>query len=123
MNQQELMKEAEELGKWRQHKFMLLVGATIVGSMILVVISMELYNTSGAAQLDLSRPGYQSVRGQADRSEDFDSFPSTGALTRQDVKKFRELYDKQVHEVTAIDSFGGDVMKDSNLSIEAPKSN
>lgn len=117
MSEEEFFAGAEQLIGWRQHKFMVLVGLTIVLSLMLVMLSLWLYKTSGAAQLDLSRPGYESVRSQANQSSDFTGFPSSGAIDKESLDEFRQLYDKQLKEATAVESFGGDVMSDAALGI------
>ncbi len=120
MSEEELIADAKTLG-WRQHKFMLLVGLTIVLSLILVSISLWLYNSSGAAQLDLSRPGYQSVRDQAVHDSEFTGFPSSGKLDAEAIREFRELYEDRLAELTAHESFGGEVLSDSALGISPPE--
>lgn len=120
MTEQELVEEAKALGRWEQHRFMLLVGIAIVAALFLVSVALMLYNSSGAAQLDLSRPGYQSVRQQASQTETFTSFPSTGDINKKSLSEFRALYDKQVKNVTAVDSFGGNVMDEDILAIDEP---
>lgn len=120
MNEQQLIAEARKLGKWERHKFLVLVGATIVVSLFLVSVSLTMYSRSGAAQLDLSRPGYQSVRNQAPRSEDFSRFPATGPIDKAAILKFRKLYTTQADQASVIGSFGGDVMSDKALSIDDP---
>ena len=69
VNLNELKHEARELTRWEKHRFMFMVAGVITISLILVTISMNLYNSNGAAQVDLSRPGFQSVRGQVSRDE------------------------------------------------------
>lgn len=120
MTDKELIRDARTLGRWEQHRFMLLVGISIVISLLLVGVSLQLYASSGAAQLDLSRPGYVSVREQAAQSTVFEGFPSSGAIDQDALNKFRVLYDKQAEQVTSVDSFGGSVMSDATLSIDAP---
>lgn len=120
MTEEELLVEAKELTRWQQHKFMVLVGITIVISLALVSASLRLYKTSGAAQLDLSRPEYESVRKQASHADDFNGFPSSGPLDAEAFGTFRSLYDDQMKKATAVDSFGGEVMSDSALGIDAP---
>jgi hypothetical protein len=123
MTEEDLLKEAKHLTRWQQHKFMVLVGMTIVTSLLLVVVSLYLYRSSGAEQLDLSRPGYEAVREQASQNDlnDFTSFPSTGPLDKDAIGTFRSLYDEQLKQATALNSFGGEVMSDSALSIDAPQ--
>jgi hypothetical protein len=120
VTEEELIADAQVLGRWEQHRFMVLVGLTIVVALILVMISLQLYNSSGVAQLDLSRPGYKSVRKEASHSNDFTSFPSTGPLDQDALDNFRKLYDDQVKEATTVDSFGGDVMSDTALGLDVP---
>lgn len=117
MNEENRIAEAPRLRDWRQHKFMLLVGLTIFVSLVLVVISLQLYNSSGAAQLDLSRPGYKDVRDKANHSGEFAGFPASGPIDKEALDEFRKLYDEKLEEATEIDSFGGDVLSDRALGI------
>lgn len=121
MTDEELMADAHKLGRWGQHRFMLLVGASIAISLILVAISLKLYASSGAAQLDLSRPGYVSVRDQATQSGRFEGFSASGEIDEKAIEEFRELYKKHADQATNVDSFGGNVMTDQALSLDAPK--
>lgn len=120
MSEEDLIAEAKLLTGWQQHKFMVLVGATIIISLVLVAISLWLYNSSGAMQLDLSRPGYQSVRDQANDTRNFVGFSSSGAIDKQALDEFRKLYNEELKEATAIESFGGDVLSDSSLGLDMP---
>jgi len=97
-----------------------LVGLTIILAFMLVTLSLWLYNASGAAQLDLSRPGYKSVRSQAKQTNDFTGFSSSGEITKEVLEEFRKMYNEQMKEATAIESFGGNVMSDEALGVGAP---
>jgi hypothetical protein len=120
MTDEELMRDAHKLGRWERHRFLLLVGISIAISLMLVAVSLKLYNSSGAAQLDLSRPGYEHVKQKSSQSGVFEAFPSTGEINKEAIDKFRALYKKRAEQATNVDSFGGDVMSDAALSIEAP---
>lgn len=120
MNHEQLIAEATTMGRWEKHRFMVLVGATIIISLMLVGVALTLYNTSGAAQLDLSRPGYVSVREQVDSPASFKGFPSTGTIDREALEQFNRLYERQAQQATTVDSFGGEVMTDEALSIADP---
>ena len=65
---------------WRKNQLVVFVSGSIVVALILVVVSMALYASSGAAQLDLSRPGYQSVQDKVDRTDTFQSFSANGPV-------------------------------------------
>jgi len=121
MNENEGSVEQQDIGFWSQHRFLILIGASIVVALILVGISMALYTSSGAAQLDLSRPGYQAVTGQADNtSSDFASYPSSGKLDTTAINDFRTLYSTQANSAKAVDAFGGDPLDPDALGISAP---
>ena len=120
MNHEELAAQAKSMGLWESHRYMVLVGATILISLFLVVISMMLYNSSGAAQLDLSRPGYVSVRQQVDATDKLERFQSTGPIDAEAIKSFQSLYKSRAKQATAVDSFGGEVMSDKMLSLDVP---
>lgn len=121
MNEDEERVEPQDLGFWSQHRFLLLIGASIAVALILVGISMTLYGTSGAAQLDLSRPGYQAVTSQADdNSSDFASYPSSGKLDASAINDFRTVYNTQATSAKAVDAFGGDPLDPDALGISTP---
>jgi hypothetical protein len=120
MTEDQLTTEAQGLGPWHRHRFVILIGMTILISLFLVSVALALYASSGAAQLDLSRPGYTSVRDKVDRSDSFEGFSASGSVNKDTLDKFRELYQEQAEKATNYDSFGGDVMSDKTLSIDAP---
>ncbi len=91
-----------------RHRFFILVFATIVIAFILVVISLVMYNVTGAAQLDFSRPGLQSVRDQVERNDTIDGFSAIGTVDKDVIKSYLEQYDEQAAKTTAVDAFGGD---------------
>ena len=115
-----LLPERPRSNKWQQNKFLWMVGGSVLIALFLVGVALALYASSGAAQLDLSRPGYQSVRQQAAQNDSFDGFPASGALDEKAIEQFRKLYDERAKQATDVDSFGGDVLSDKSLSIDAP---
>ena len=100
--------EEEALSFWDQHRYMLLIIATIVTSIVLVIISMTIYNVSGAAQLDLSRPDYRSVSSKVDRTDEIDDYNASGPINKTTVDEFTKLYDAQAAKAKAVDAFNGD---------------
>lgn len=120
MSEDQQLAEESALTKWQQHRFLMLIILTIAIAIFLVGIALALYNSSGAAQLDLSGPRFQSVQKQAAQGDDFNGFPSSGELDQGAFNQFRTEYDKQTKKVTDVDSFSGDVMSDQALSIDPP---
>lgn len=107
------------VGRFSQYRFAGLIAGSIVIGLLLVTVSMQLYFSSGTAQLDLSRPGYKSVRDQIRPDDTFDGFPSSGAIDEAALKNFKQLYDKRAKEAAA-DAFGSDVLSEQTLGIDAP---
>jgi hypothetical protein len=93
---------------WGEHRLAVLLGATLVVAIVLTVVSMVFYTMSGAAQLDLSRPGYQSVSGQVDTESQIDTYSASGSVNKETIKEFITLYDKQAEKAKAVDAFNGD---------------
>ncbi len=120
MNEDHVLHDTEGISPWAKHKFITMISGVIIVALILVGSALALYASSGAAQLDLSRPGYQAVRDKVVPSNRFDTYPSTGAIDGQAISDFRTLFNKQVKQVIGIDSFGGDVMSDESLQIDQP---
>lgn len=106
----------EQLSFWDQHRFLLLIALTIVISIALVTVSLILYGISGASQLDLSRPGYKSVVSEAESNDPVTTtYSATGAINRDTIKEFQDLYNPQVESVTTVDAFGGDPLNPDGM--------
>lgn len=120
MSEEDLVTEAHHLKGWEKHRFLVMVGVSIIVALLLVAVSMKLYESSGAAQLDLSRPGYEHVSEKVSQPEVFKGFPAIGEINQQAIDDFRAMYEKRAIQATNVDSFSGDVMSDAALSIDAP---
>ncbi|MBC7869106.1 hypothetical protein H7X69_02930 [Candidatus Saccharibacteria bacterium] len=109
------------LSFWDKHRFLLLIAITITIALFLVGISMALYASSGAAQLDLSRPGYRAVSGQAVNDDrDFENYASFGQLDKAALDEFNSLYNKQALKAKAVSAFSGDPLNPDVLEISSP---
>lgn len=108
----------KELSFWDQHRYLLLIAISITAAMFLVSVSMALYTSSGAAQLDLSRPGYSAVTSQAVKNDnDFGNYPNSGDINKESLDEFRTLYDKQATKAKAVDAFKGDPLDPAALEL------
>lgn len=104
-----------------EHRFIVLVLASIVISIALVMVSLSLYVSSGTAQLDLSRPGYKAIRDQVqqhDASDSFNGFDASGDLDKAALQEFDKLYSQKLKEATSTDAFGNDVLSPESLQID-----
>lgn len=102
----------------QKHSFFVFVTASILLSSTIVSISMTLYNISGAAQLDLSRPGYNAVRGQIEADDSaFQNFPANGPINSKIISNFILTYKNYSTKVKSFDAFGGDPLNSNELGI------
>lgn len=108
---------AEEMTKWQKHKFFLLVIAVLVISMVMVAISLHLYNSSGAAQVDVSLPGYKSIQKQASKERSDSSFPATGTLDKEAFDSFDKLYGKHIDQINSSESFDSRALSEDSLQM------
>jgi hypothetical protein len=123
MNEQVESKEQPEVETpkpWYRRELVVFIFGSLCIAVALVFISMALYESSGAAQLDLSRPGYKSVQNKVDESGTFESFSASGSVDRKTLDQFQTLYTKQVKSVTGKDAFSSAALDDSALGIDAP---
>lgn len=123
MSEEDLMIEARGrvVSPWERHRFAVMITGSILIALGLVGVALALYWSSGAAQLDLSRPGYVSVREKVTQTGQFEDFSASGAVDAAAISQFRKLYDEQAKAATSVDSFGGDILSDQALSIDSPE--
>jgi cell division protein FtsI/penicillin-binding protein 2 len=105
---------------WVEHRFLLLIILTIVTALILTIVSVSIYYASGASQLDLSRPGYQSVSDKVDRAGIVDDYSVIGPVNTKTVEEFTKLYDAQAKKAKAVDAFNGDPLNPEVLEFGTP---
>lgn len=99
-----------------------LAGLLIISVLIavgLTVVSMVIYSTSGAAQLDLSRPGYRSVSSQVEKADATERFDASGEVSESVINGFMGQYQEQASSVKAIDAFNGDPLNPELLEFGA----
>lgn len=101
-------------------RFILLIVSSIVVALVLVIVSVAMYFSSGTAQLDLSRPGYQSVRDQTNADDPYKGFPASGTVDDNALGEFGSLYKDRSGKATSVDAFNNEVMSDAALGINNP---
>lgn len=110
---------SEELPFWSKHRYLLLIGISLAIAAILVGISMDLYVSSGASQLDLSRPGYSAVQDKVVKPDsEFDSFDANGPIDKTSVDQFSDLYKNQADKAQAVDAYNGDPLNPSIIGLD-----
>ena len=113
-------KTAEE--KKTVNQFSIFIAGSLTIAMILSGFSLWLYNESGAAQLDLSRPSYQEAREEAKKEEDKENdngsneFSADGTIDEKTISEFEKLYNERLKKIQA-DAFKEDPLSDKSLNI------
>jgi hypothetical protein len=103
---------------WVDHKLLLLLVIAISIVLTLTGISLSMYISSGASQLDLSRPGYQSVQDQVEKHEGIKEYSAVGQIDPGAIAEFKDLYNEQAEKARQADAFSGDPLNPTSLGIE-----
>ncbi|MGH7218533.1 MAG: hypothetical protein ACREGE_03785 [Candidatus Microsaccharimonas sp.] len=112
--------EDETLSFWDRHRLSLLLILTVIIAIIMTIVSVIIYNSSGAAQLDLSRPGYRSVSDQIERDDTIDEYSASGPINTDTIQEFITLYDEQAEKAKAVNAFNGDPLNPEVLVFGTP---
>lgn len=100
-----------------RHRLAYGIASAIGVGLLLTVISMSLYISSGASRLDLSRPGYEKARSEVVETKDDDTFSATGPMDLKTIDEFQKLYSSHRTTLSALDSFDSTVMDDTQLRL------
>lgn len=103
--------------QWHKYRFVGMMASVIIISLALTGVSLAIYNMSGAAQVDLSRPGYQSVRKEASMEQPVDQFASNGDLNADAFKQFDAMYKRHATRSADTTSFGEQALSDESLQL------
>lgn len=118
MNEHEIHHEDHHIYRLAKNRFIVMIIGTIVLALFLVSIALALYGSSGAAQVDLSRPGYSGVRDQAkEDNQDTKSFSSSGPIDKTSLEEFEKLYAEASKNATSVKAFDSNVLSDEALHI------
>lgn len=99
-------------------RFIGFISASVAVSLVLVAISIAMYFSSGTAQLDLSRPGYQSVRSQAKPEDPYKGFDASGPVDENSLQEFDSKYKDRAKNALSVDAFNSDALSDASLNID-----
>ncbi len=113
----ELNKEAQKMSYWQAHKFWLMIAGALVIALFLVLVAMNLYNSSGTAQVDLSRPEYENVRNKVGRDTETLTFSANGEIDNEALAEFRKMFGEKADKVREGKYFSADAMTDGSLSL------
>lgn len=102
------------------HQFLFFVAGSVLVSFVMVIFAMKIYNDSGASQVDLSRPAYESIRAQAIKDKTDVEFSSLGPLDSSAFDQFKKMYSERAKKITTVDSFSAGVLDDEVRRLISP---
>ena len=89
----------------------------IIIAAVMTGISLEIYKHSDAIKLDMSRPGYEKVRKQVEKSADDQPFDSNGPIDKKAVSDFENRMDKYKKELNGLGNYDSSTIDDDNLGL------
>jgi hypothetical protein len=101
----------------QRHRIIYGVIVALLIALMLTVVSMALYVSSGASRLDLSRPGYESLRSDVQQGPQEDVFSSTGPLNSDVAQDFQTRFNHHRETLSKLDTFGTNALDDDQLQI------
>ncbi len=108
----------------KNHRLATFIIASAVIALLMVAASMALYVSSGAEQLDLSRPGLAKVREQVSTdNQKIESFSPDGTLDKESLSQFADMYDKEAKRINSVKAFDGDPLSPVSLQIDEKAAN
>jgi len=102
-----------------RHRFPFAIGAVVIISILMTAVSLSLYVTSGTARLDLSRPGYESVRQDVQQSPG-ETYNSDGPVNEAALNEFDQLLQKRRTNLDALGGFEDTTIDDESLRLAPP---
>lgn len=105
------------------HQFACFITLCVVIAGAMTVISLELYRRSGAMKLDMSRPGYEKVRTEVEKSSDDQPYDSSGALTDEALQDFENRIKKYQDELDNLGQYDNSIISDESLNLVNPSNN
>ncbi|HET8690093.1 MAG TPA: hypothetical protein VFL81_01535 [Candidatus Saccharimonadales bacterium] len=108
-----------------QHRLLAAITGAVIIAMALTAISMSLYYSTGAEVLDLSRPGYESVRKAVEsKPHDDTNFSGDGPIDAKVIKQFDGLYQINRKDLKSIDDFSNQKpLSDDSLGLSQRSAN
>ena len=111
--------------KIRQNQFGFFILASLGVALMLMSVSLWMYNEFGTAQLDLSRPSLQEAREQAKRDAEAEKnqkktandFSSDGKISSDILRDFEKRYNEKLEKVNG-EFFGENALSDETLNLK-----
>lgn len=102
------------------HQFACFIILCVAIALVMTLISLELYRRSGAIKLDMSRPGYEAVRTEVEKSSDDQPYDSSGPLNDSAINDFEDRIKKYQSELDELGTYDNSIISDDSLNLTEP---
>jgi len=102
----------------KDYRLVIMIFGSIIVALLLVAVALGLYGSSGAYQLDLSRPGDIKLRSQVEEDTSFKGFSSEGEIDVEAIKSFQTMYQEKLGDVVATPLFDAEVLSPKAFGID-----
>lgn len=102
-----------------KHQFTMAITLTIIVAFIMTAVSLSLYVSSGAIQLDLSRPGYEAARKELIKPEEKKDFAANGPINKEALDEYQKQFDAQRTELNRIGKYEDKGLDDDALVLSS----
>jgi hypothetical protein len=103
--------------KAKHYRFAIMIGGAVALSLILTTISITIYIASGAINIDLSRPDYETVRENVESAEEAVPFSPTGPIDRSVIDDFNRRLNNIRAEIDQMNDFSPEDLSDAALDL------
>jgi hypothetical protein len=104
-----------------RYQFAAMIVAAVLLTALMTTISIGVYVSSGAINIDLSRPGYEKIRAETSSEVSESQFLSSGPIDRAAVDDFNARLEALQTELSSMNNFSNDVISDEALGIAESK--
>lgn len=102
------------------HQFAWAITLAVLIACLMTAVSLSLYVSTGAIQLDLSRPGYETARKEIIKPTNTPDFAAYGVIDVKTLDEYQERFDSQRTSLNKIGKFKDKSLEDDSLSLSVP---
>jgi hypothetical protein len=106
------------LAKASNYRFAIMIAAAVMVTAILTSISITVYIASGAINIDLSRPGFETVRQDIEDNSETAPFSPTGPIDQSTIDDFNQRLENIKTDLNQMNDFSVEAISDQALNLE-----
>src|SRR5687767_965356 len=100
-----------------EKRFQVALSVAIAAALVLVAISMVLYQVTGYNKLDLSRPGFEKERQELAKAQPQKAYDTSSPITVDALDEFLTELSGRTNDIKIYSHFGDDSLGDEELGL------